>query len=65
MLLRMEVQTNVKFEIVMQTAATHIAKCTLTKIPIAKCTLAKIPIATWPYTQFSTLYFKCNQLVDS
>ena len=41
MLLRMEVQTNVKFEIVMQTAATH----------IAKCTLAKIPIATWPYTQ--------------
>ena len=41
MLLRMEVQTNVKFEIVMQTAATHIAKCTLAKIPIAKCTLAK------------------------
>ena len=51
MLLRMEVQTNVKFEIVMQTAATHIAKCTLAKIPIAKCTLAKIPIATRPYTQ--------------
>ena len=42
MLLRMEVQTNVKFEIVMQTAATHIAKCTLAKIPIAKCTLVKI-----------------------
>ena len=51
MLLRTEVQTNVKFEIVMQTAATHIAKCTLAKIPIAMCTLAKLPIATWPYTQ--------------
>ena len=50
-LLPTEVQTNVKFEIVMQTAATHIAKCTLAKIPIAKCTLAKIPIATWPYIQ--------------
>ena len=36
MLLRKEVQTNVKFEIVMQTAATHIAKCTLAKITIAK-----------------------------
>ena len=51
MLLRMEVQTNVKFEILMQTAATHIAKCTLAKIPIAKCTLAKITIATWPCIQ--------------